>query len=253
MVESRVAFSTLILAICFATTGWAQVTVSGRISLCNNFEKNISVQHKLSYTYPKRKKGQRVAPVVDTLQADILTFSGDDSLITKNSSDTKGRFTIIVPNPGTYKIRFSIMKYLYRDTLIDVRKNLSQLNICVSDSGLHNYYLRQIGFDSIRAEHDLLNDTVRIITLISQSARCRISILDMLSHEEKKSIEDQFGFHYQFFSFSEKIPQKYCDQRETEYNSTIFKHLDHKHNGNSAQMINAKILQIIRKRRAQKN
>lgn len=234
-----------------ATTSWGQTTVSGKLSLCENFAYNVSVQGKLSFSYPKAKRKRQVKPKVDTLRADILVFK-NELVIAKEVTNTKGDFVFVIPNPGNYKVRFLVHKLIYTDTLIVVNSDKVSFNICLTDSALHNYYFRHVGFDSARAIDDLANDTVRLVSLYSdQFSGCRISILDYLSNDDIKSIEDEFGFKYA--GLLRHAPQSYCDQREKEYNQVMYNYLDKRLGGDSRQIIREKIMELARRRRAEQN
>ena len=189
-------------------TTLGQINVSGQVTLCDDFKKTISIKGKLSYTYRTDKKKRVLAKEIDTLKASIFIFRLD-TLIRTEKTDHKGYFNLEFSEKDIYKIKFELMSKVYKDTVINLQSTIDKVKICLSDSGLHNHFLRKIPYDSMQAKKDILDDTIRLVTLISREfSGCRINILDYLSPEEKGVIETKFGFKYTYFVF-DKIGQNY--------------------------------------------
>ena len=112
--------------------------------------------------------------------------------------------------------------------------------------------MRQIPYDSTRAKKDIKNDSIKIITLVSNISGSRISYIDYLSQEEKQIIERKFGLIYSYASF-DRINQTYLDQRQKEYNDIVYKYLDNKLNGDSRQLINREIYYLVQEKRNKQN
>jgi len=226
--------------------------MSGQVTLYDDFQKNISVKAKLSYTYRTDRKGRVLEKNIDPLRASILIFRLD-TLVATEKTDYRGHFNLSLSEKDIYRIKFELMSKVYKDTVINLQASVSKVNICLSDSGLHNYYLRKVPYDSIRAKTDILNDTIRIVELIStEFSGCRLKLLYYLSLEEKESIENKFGFKYTSFVI-DKISQNYLDQREREYNAMVYKYLDKKVNGDSNDSIEGEIFRVIHEKRKKQN
>jgi hypothetical protein len=188
---------------------------------------------------------------VDTLKVHLYIYHLD-SLIKTEETDARGNFDFELPDKGPYKVRFSLIGKIYRDTLLNTQQDVKNMKVCLADSGFHNYYLRQIPFDSLKAKRDILNDTIRIVSLISkQYSGCRLSYLQYLSAENITLIEKQFGFTYNYFELD--FNQGYLDQRQNEYNRVVYNYLDKQLNGDSFKLIRDKIIELAKLQRAERN
>jgi hypothetical protein len=158
-----------------------------------------------------------------------------------------------MPEINIYRLKFQLIGIIYKDTVINLQSDIDNIKICLSDSGLHNYYLKKIPYDSIRAKMDIKNDSIKIMTLASNIFYgCRLNFLDYLSEEEKRKIEKKFGFVYSYESF-DRIDQYYLDQRQKEYNDIVYKYLDDKLNGNSRELISKEIYYQVLEERKKEN
>lgn len=235
----------LLLLMPFVAVG--QVNVSGKVILCDDFQKGLTIKGVLSYTHHREKKKRPYKSEIDTLQATISVYRMD-SLILREYTSHKGQFKLTLPEKATYRLKFSLTGMIYRDTVMDIQMDQSNIQICLSDSAIHNYYLRKIPFDSTRAKKDIQNDTIRIINLFATDiSGCRLSLLEYLSMEEKETIENKFGFRFSYFGFS-KISPFYLDKRQKEYNDVVYSYLDKKLKGDSRRLILDEVYQIIKKK-----
>lgn len=246
----KVRLLTILLILPFITFG--QLTLAGRVTVCNDFKKNITIKGKLSYTSHQNRKKNSIKRNIDTLQVDIFIYRLD-SLITISETDFKGYFNLTLPEEGSYKLRFELLNKIYKDTIIRIQSPLTNVDVCLSDSALHNHHLRKIPFDSIRAKKDIEDGTIILVTLISnQSSGSRTYLVGALSNEEKESIERKFGFKHSFIAL-DGIDQYYLDQRQREYNDIVYNYLDKINSGDSKRLINDDLIKIIKKKRDIKN
>lgn len=240
----------ILLIIPLVTKG--QLSISGQVTLCGDFKKTISIPGKLSYSYKKDKKNRVLNKSIDTLQATIYVYKLD-SLLRTEKTNHKGQFNLTLVEKDIYRLKFQLMNRVYKDTVINLQSTVDKIKICLSDSGLHNYFLRQIPYDSVKAKNDISNDTIRIISLISKSfSGCRLNLLDYLSDEEKGTIEKKYGFTYEYFVF-DKTSQNYLDQRQREYNDIVYKYLDRKFSMSSKRLIDKEILNLAYRKKSKEN
>lgn len=235
----------IILAI-LPISATAQVTVSGRVFLCEDFFTGITVKNKLSYIAKKNKK-KNFTYVLDTLQPDIIIRSGETQILT-TQTDPRGGFEIALTPNSTYQFRFRLADHLFRDTTISVEHAPINFSICIPDSGFHNFFLRKIPFDSIRAKIDIEHGLVRIISLSGKYSSTGTRILDVIGKDEINKIQDKFGFIFESHYLDDIFP-KYLEQRENEYNKVVLQFLDEKLQYNSWELIREEIRDALRRRK----
>ena len=227
----------LIVILIIPVLTYGQTSISGRVSLCDDFDKSFSIKGHLTYNQSKKRKSKRNARSVDTLRVSIEAFK-NETLEENHFTDIDGKFHFTLDNGYEYRIRFSINKLIYRDTLISVLGNeIPNMEVCLSDTTFHNFFLSKIPYDSIRAKEDIKNGTIQIVSLHGQGSGCSISILDYLDEDEITEIESNLGikFHVEFIEY--RMPTKYIHQRELEYNQVVYDYLDSTYNGNSHEII----------------
>jgi hypothetical protein len=108
-----------------------------------------------------------------------------------------------------------------------------------------HFFLNLIPFDSAKAQQDIQLDTIRIITLASDTRGNKHGFSVYLSPDQIKNIEAKFGVAFRFFNFTQ-IPQYYLDIRESEYNRQVYQYLDKKLSGDSRQMINDEMIKLAK-------
>ena len=225
---------------------FAQVVVSGRVHLCEDFFTGLTVKGKLSYVTKKATKRNYIH-LLDTLQPDVIVSSGEKQILVTRT-DAKGRFDIALTPDSTYHFRFKLTENLFRDTLLSIEKNPIEFSICISDSGFHNVFLRKIPFDSIRARKDLASGIVRIISLDGDQGPTGTAIIDVIGEEEVKQIEMKFGLQFDYY-YLDNVFHRYREQREREYNDVVYRFLDQKLEGNSRELIRQEIRAALSRRK----
>ena len=239
----------IVLAI-LPISAFAQVTVSGRVYLCEDFFTGLTVKSKLSYVTKKAKKKNYIH-LLDTLQPDIIIRSEEKQILT-TQTDSRGWFDIALTPYSTYHFRFRLTEQLFRDTILSVENGPIEFLICISDSGFHNIFLRKIPFDSIRARKDLATGIVRIISLNGDQGPTGTSIHDVIGREEIKKIEMKFGLKFEYHYLAD-VFYMYREQRENEYNDVVYNFLDQKLNGNSRELIRQEFKVALSRRKQSRN
>lgn len=240
----------LIIMAILPISALAQITVSGRVYLCDGFFTGLTVQSKLSYVTRKAKRKNYIH-ILDTLKPDIIISSGEKQVRTTRT-DERGRFDIDLKPYSTYHFRFQLTERLFRDTVLSIADRPIEFSICISDSGFHNIFLSKIPFDSIRARKDLASGIVRIISLDGEQGPTRTAILDVLGEEEIINIEMKLGLKFEYHYLAD-VFHMYRKQREKEYNDVVYKFLDQKLEGDSRESIRQEIRAALSRRKQSRN
>ncbi|WP_222931376.1 hypothetical protein, partial [Xanthovirga aplysinae] len=140
-----------------------QVSLSGKVELCPDFTASVSIPRKLTFNYIKKKK-KPIKREIDTLLVKMEVYQ-KDTLVKTFYTNYSGEFKTDLPSRGNYRLKSSLSKFIKKETELNIDSPFNEINICLSDSSIHAYFLKKIPYDSLKAKKDLGKGETRIISL----------------------------------------------------------------------------------------
>ena len=240
-----------VILLMIPTIASAQVSVSGRVELCEGFLTTLSIPGKLTFKEGKRRKSKHVERTLDTLLASFDVFQNDE-LKKQYLTDARGNFIFYADSNSSYKLRFRLHSLIYTETVLYTQTDdISDLTVCLSDTSWHNHFLRKIPFDSIKAKSDLESGLIQLVRISGYHRGCSLSIMDYFTPEDVAQIEHEFGLIFRNVYIEDKLPAEYLHQRETEYNAIVYRYLDDIYKGDSNEIIMATLIDRFKQKKAE--
>ena len=211
----------VIILLLTTTTSWTQTVLTGKVSICKECRGlNLSTENKktgvTTYTVKtsKSKKGKVQTEIIYAPYKIIQ----DAKEIVSGTTNSKGEFQINDLKFGTYQIQIVYNRLLKADTLIQLNRKRTKIEIELDDRYYLNYFdsvnIAKHPFNEDIAKRDIENGEVKVLT----------AGLQFLTSNQLDSVTIKYGFKY--YPVAGCLVDYYLTKAMEKYNKVVYDYLD---------------------------
>lgn len=199
----------------------AQGNIKGQIKFCDNCRGiNITKPHNDIIGLPvniKTTKNRKGEIEIDSMIVPIRITQGNN-LVSYFATNRKGEFELQNLEFGEYQLKININKYLKVDTVFNLSKRNSKIEIILDDRMIWRYVdstqLAKYPYSPKQAKSDIENGIVKVLSYG----------LAIIPHDQLDSIATKYGFEYE--GVAGCVVGSYERKAIDSYNQVVFDYLD---------------------------